>query len=87
MKVVFWFFVVAWWHGPLLVYLLVFSPLELLENGTNQDEVHIPEVPLTPYDDEEDAGIISTSENKCSLHYLFKNNITWWNQSITLFGH
>ena len=41
--------------------LFVFSPLELLENGTNHDEVHIPEVPLTPYDDEEDAGIISTS--------------------------
>ena len=36
-------------------------PLELLENGTNHDEMHIPEVPLTPYDDEEDAKIISTS--------------------------
>ena len=56
-------FVVAWWHGPLLVNFLVFSPLELLNNGTNHDvEVHIPEVPLTPYDDKEDVGTISTSE-------------------------
>ena len=63
MKVVFGFFVVARWHGPLLVNLLVFSPLELLKNGTNHDdEMHIPKVPLTSYDDEEDTRIISTSE-------------------------
>ena len=56
-------FVVAWWHGPFFVNFLVFSPLELLKNGTNHDaEVHIPEVPLTPYDDKEDVGTISTSE-------------------------
>ena len=56
-------FVVAWWHGPFLVNFLVFSPLELLKNGTNHDaKVHIPKVPLSPFDDKEDAGTISTFE-------------------------